>query len=370
MRLLTGILRLLPIVLLLAAPTGQAARIKDIASIDGISGTQVIGYGLITGLSNTGDSPRSTFTVQSVTSMLKRFGITVPQTNLRTRNVAAVMVTAVIPTFLKAGQRFDVQVSSLGDARSLQGGILLMTPLSGSDGGQVYAMAQGGVSVGGFQFSSSGSSVGKNFVSSGRVPNGGILEVDVPGNIVQNDELRIQLRDPDFTTSTRIAAAINRLPEFNDAAEALDAATIRVQLSPGQTQNQIMQSIARIEGLLVTPDPVARVVINERTGTVVIGGKVQLLESVVAHGSLEIQIQTESGVSQPNPFTIARERRVDSSVLSAEEERNPAVVLNNTSTVQEMADALNSLKVSPRDLIAIFQALKEAGSLQADLVVQ
>lgn len=346
--------------------TAGAARIKDIATVEGVSGIQVIGYGLVTGLNQTGDSPRSTFTVQSVTSMLKRFGIAVPQLNLRTRNVAAVMVTASIPSFQKKGTRFDVQVSSLGDASSLQGGILLMTPLS-SESGAVYGVAQGGLSVGGYDFQSKGSRVGKNFSSSARVPNGGLVDKDIPGTIVQNGQLRILLNDPDFTTSTRIATAINSLPGMNNGARAVDAATVQVQVPDPA---QVMQTIAQIEALQVTSDPTARVVINERTGTIVVGSAVQLLPAVVSHGGLEIQIQTVTSTQPQAPFTIAAPQPVQNSSLSAQERENPAIVLNGASTVQDMATALNALNVTPRDLIAIFQALKEAGALQAQLIIQ
>lgn len=344
----------------------EAARIKDIAAVEGVSGIQVIGYGLVTGLNQTGDSPRSTFTMQSVTSMLKRFGIAVPQLNLRTRNVAAVMVTASIPSFQKKGTRFDVQVSSLGDAKSLQGGILLMTPLS-SENGAVYGVAQGGLSVGGYDFQSKGSRVSKNFSSSARVPNGGLVDKDIPGTLVQNGQIRILLYDPDFTTSTRIAEAINRLPGLNNGAKALDAATVQVQLPDPA---QVMQTITQIEALQVVSDPTARVVINERTGTIVVGAAVQLLPAVVSHGGLEIQIQTVTSAQPQAPFTIEAPRPVENSSLSAQERENPAIVLNGASTVQDMAAALNALNVTPRDLIAIFQALKEAGALQAQLIIQ
>lgn len=344
----------------------QAARIKDIATVEGVSGMQVIGYGLVTGLNQNGDSPRSTFTVQSVTSMLKRFGITVPQYNLRTRNVAAVMVTATIPTFMKKGSKFDVQVSSLGDAKSLQGGILLMTPLSSGEGA-VFGMAQGGLTVGGYDFEASGSRVGKNFVASARVPNGGIVDKDIPGTVVQNGQLRILLRDPDFTTASRVATAINRIGALNNGASVVDAATVQVPLPD---PNQAMQLIAQIEVLQVAADPVARVVINERTGTIVIGAAVELLPAVVSHGSLEIQIQTTTTQPQQAPFTIAPPRPVQNATVSAQEHENPAVVLNGASTVQDMAAALNALNVTPRDLIAIFQALKESGALQAELIIQ
>ncbi len=362
--------KLLILTLFVASYTlSEAARIKDIASIEGVSGTQVIGYGLVSGLANTGDTQQSKFTVQSVANMLKRFGIIVPTANFRTRNIAAVMVTATIPTFMRKGSKIDVQVSSMGDAQSLQGGILLMTPLSGQDG-TVLATAQGGLSVGGYDFRSDGSRVGKNFVSAGRVPGGAIVEQEIKGQFVQNQLLRVVLREPDFTTSTRVADVINRSPNLSNAATAIDGATVEVKLPAGQTQGQVMLLIAQIEALPIVSDVAARVVINERTGTVVVGGAVQLLPAVVAHGGLEIQIQRTTTASQPAPFSLGRTQQVQNSAVTAQQEQNPPVALPATSTVQDMANALTSLKVSPRDLIAIFQALKEAGSLQGDLVIQ
>ncbi|MGA2299033.1 MAG: flagellar basal body P-ring protein FlgI, partial [FCB group bacterium] len=267
----------------------SAARIKDIATIEGVTGVQVIGYGLVSGLNNTGDNQRSSYAVQSVSNMLKRFGLTPPLIDPRIRNVAAVMVTATIPSFLKPGSKVDVQVSSIGDATSLQGGILLMTPMSTATG-TVMGMSQGALSVGGYDYQSLGSRVGRNFVTSGRVPNGLILEQEVKSQFIQNQLLKIVLRDPDFTTITRVATAINGVSGLANAATAIDAATVQVQLPAGQTQPQIMESIAQIEALNIVSDPVARVVINERTGTIVVGGNVQLLPAVIAHSGLEIQI--------------------------------------------------------------------------------
>ncbi|MFN5309370.1 MAG: flagellar basal body P-ring protein FlgI [Candidatus Kapaibacterium sp.] len=347
----------------------EATRIKDIATIEGVAGTQVVGYGLVTGLSNNGDTQQSRFTIQTITNMLKRFGVTVPAINTRTRNVAAVMVTATIPPFLRKGSRIDVQVSSLGDARSLQGGVLIMTPLSAADG-TLLATAQGGLSVGGYDFQQDGSRVGRNFVASGRVPNGGIIEQEVRGEFVQNQLVRIVLREPDFTTATRVATAINGSAGLANTASAIDAATVEVKIPTGQTQAQIVQTIAQIEALQVTSDPYARVVVNERTGTIVVGGAVQLLPAVVAHGSLEIQIQRTTTQPQQAPFTTQQPRQTQNSALSAQEEEYPPVVLPATTTVQDMANALNLLKVKPRDLIAIMQALKEAGSLQGELIIQ
>lgn len=359
--------------LMLCSPPFEAiaARIKDIATIDGATSVQVIGYGLVTGVNNQGDRRQSTFTVQSVASMLKRFGITVPQETLNLRNVAAVMVTASVPTFMKKGQKFDVQVSSLGDAQSLQGGILLMTPLIDANG-SVLAMAQGALTVGGFDFQSNGSRAGRNLTTSGRVPTGGLLEQDLESEIVKDRKLRILLRDPDFTTAVRISEAINRAPGLANSAEAVDAASVSVQMPTGASRSQIMSLIARIEALDVAPDPVARVVINERTGTIVVGGTVQLLPAVVSHGGLDIRIQSQENAIPPPPFTILPPSPVytRNSNLEVTEEMNPAVALPGATTVEEMANALNKLKVSPRDLIAIFQALHQAGALQAELVIQ
>ena len=302
--------------------------------------------------------------------MLKRFGITVPQTNARIRNVAAVMVTATIPTFMKTGSKVDVTVSAIGDARSLQGGVLIMSPLTLSDG-TIVGMAQGPVSVGGWDYQALGSRVSRNFVTSGRVPNGLILEIPIENQIIQNQQLKILLRDPDFTTSTRVATAITNLGG-GITATAQDAGTVLVQLPAGQNQGQNMANISQIESLQVQSDPVARVVINERTGTIVVGGSVELLPAVVAHGGLEISIQKQVIVQQPAPFTIRPPTPVETAEITTQEQVNPAngIQITQPVTVQNMAQALNDLKVTPRDLISIFQALKEAGSLQGELIIQ
>ncbi|MBM2813705.1 MAG: Flagellar P-ring protein [Ignavibacteria bacterium] len=362
-------LALLPVIFVFATDL-YAARIKDIATIEGMTGTQVIGYGLVTGLNQTGDNQQSTFTVQSVSNMLKRFGVTIPTQNPRTRNVAAVMVTTTIPTTMKRGSKVDVQVSSIGDATSLQGGILLMSPVSTSDG-DVVGMAQGGVSVGGYDFQSMGSRLGRNFVTAGRVPNGLILEKDIDAQFVQNQQLRVILRDPDFTTASNVAKIINTVPNLANAATAIDASAIVVAIPAGLTPGQITDMIAAIEILVVQSDPVARVVINERTGTIVVGGNVQLLPAVIAHGGLEISIQKQVVVPQPAPFTIRPPRPAETATIQTNEETNKAVGLQvQNPTVQSITTALNLLNVKPRDLIAIFQALKESGSLQGELIIQ
>lgn len=357
-------------ILIFALSIPSFARIKDIASIQGASGVQVIGYGLVTGLNQTGDNQQSSFTVQSVINMLKRFGLTPPANNPRTRNVAAVMVTATVPAFMKTGAKVDVQVSSIGDATSLQGGILLMTPLSLSNG-EIVGLAQGAVSIGGYDISSLGSRVGKNVSTSGRVPNGLILERNIESNFIENNLIRISLREPDFTTANRIAQAINGSAGLANTATAIDAGTVQVQLPAGTTLAQQINFISQIEALNVVSDPIARVVINERTGTVVVGGNVQLLPSVVAHGGLEIQIQKQVLVPQPAPFTIRPPQIAETAEINTNEEVTTAKALNvQGATVQNIADALNLLQVKPRDLIAIFQALKDAGALQGELIIQ
>lgn len=348
----------------------DAARIKDVAAVQGVSATQVIGYGLVTGLNNQGDNQATSFTVQSVSNMLKRFGLTVPQTNPRVRNVAAVMITTEIPAFAKRGTKLDINVSSIGDARSLQGGVLIMSPVSNMNG-IILGMAQGPVSVGGYDFEALGSRISKNYVTTGRVPGGLILERDIenPTDIINNQSIRISLYHPDFTTARNIAGAINGANL--GTATIIDAATVEVGL-PTNNRNDNMQSIANIEALQVATDAAAKVVINERTGTIVIGGNVEVLPSVIGHGNLEVTIQRQVVVPQPAPFTIRPPAPVETANVAAEEERNALspLTIPTGATVQNIVDALNALKVSPRDLISIFQALKQSGALQAELVIQ
>ncbi|HPD32946.1 MAG TPA: flagellar basal body P-ring protein FlgI [Bacteroidota bacterium] len=348
-----------------------AARIKDIAVIQGTTDVQAIGYGIVTGLNNTGDNPQTYFTNHSLKNLLLRFGITISQDNLRVRNIASVMVTATIPSFLKSGSKIDVTVSSIGDASSLQGGVLLLTPLSLSNG-DVIGTAQGPISVGGYDFSAYGSRISKNIATTARIPNGMVLEKDINANIITDNKIKIVLREPDYTTAMRVRDAVANLPNMNNSANTIDAATVEVQMPAGANQNQIMQLISQIELLNIVSDQVAKVVINERTGTIVVGGNVQLLPATIAHSGLEITIQKQVIIPQPAPFTIYPPYPpIETAEITAKEEAttaNPLVVQG--ATVQDMANALNALKVKPRDLIAIFQALKAAGSLQGELIIQ
>jgi flagellar P-ring protein precursor FlgI len=351
--------------------TAESARIKDIADIQGVSGVQVIGYGLVVGLNNTGDNQLNEFTNQSVRNMLQRFGLTTDGRNNRMQNVAAVMVTASIPTFSKKGGTVDVTVSSMGDATSLQGGNLLLTPLSLPDG-TIMGYAQGALSVGGYDFRALGTSVSRNFVTTGRIPRGLILQSDIRSDVAENDIVKVTLRNPDFTSVTRMSEAINALNGLNDAASAVDAATVEVNLGGGIEPNELMATISRIENINIELDPEARVVINERTGTVVVGGNVELLPAVVAHGGIEITIQRSLIIPQPAPFTILPPRIGEVADVIVEEDNTSSkpITVQQPTTVEGIASALNLLQVKPRDLISIFQALKESGSLQAELIIQ
>lgn len=346
----------------------SASRIKDLAYVQGMRGEQVIGYGLVVGLNGTGDSQRSTFTVQSVSSMLKRFGITVPQDQLRLRNVAAVIVTATIPAFTKEGGTVDVTVSSLGDATGLQGGTLLVTPLSGLNGA-VYASAQGPISVGGMNVRSNGSEVRRNHTAAGRVPGGAMIEKPVDVKIYDEWKVSVVLWQPDFTTAMRIVSAVNTKLGVQ-IASAVDASTIALNVPNAYRDNaKIIDFISQVELLEIVPDVAAKVVINEKTGTVVVGGNVTILPVAISHAGLNIEIQQTPVISQPQAFSKGTTVTTAVSSISAVQDSSAVVAINGAATVQEIAKALNSLRVSPRDVIAIFQALKEAGALKAELII-
>lgn len=344
----------------------NAQRIKDIAYINGDNSIQVVGYAIIVGLSGTGDSYRTSFTIQSISSMLKRFGITVPQEEIKTRNVAAVMVTATISNFLKPGSKFDVNVSSLGDARSLQGGTLLMTPLSTIEG-TVYAMAQGPVSVGGYELESpTGNKVGRNHSLTGRVPLGGILQQSLPGNF-STTNLKIFLRSPDLTTASNVSTSINE--HFaQEIASAVDPAEINI-IIPGDKQKDVVSFLAELESIQTITDYTAKVVLNERTGTVVAGNNVKIQPVTISHGGLNISVRSYPVVSQPGAFSGGESIFYNNMVPYARQDSSSAIAIDGASNVQEVAAALNRLKVTPRDIIAIFQALKESGALTAELVI-
>lgn len=353
--------------LLMFCHSGHAVRIKDIASLKGVRHNQLVGYGLIVGLDGTGDSGDSVFTIQSLAAMLERMGVTVDPNELDVANVAAVMVTADLPAFARTGSRIDVLVNSIGDAENLQGGTLLLTPLKAVDG-NVYAVAQGPVSTGGFSAGgNAGGKVQKNFPTVGRVVRGATVEREIPSNFSSKDVLTLSLHHPDFTTATRMAQAIN-LALRRPAARTLDAGTITVSV-PGEFRGNTVQLVTLIEGLGVTPDAVSKVVINERTGTVIMGENVRIATVAIAHGNLSIQIKETQEVSQPLPFSQGATAVTPESDVLIQEGNKPLFLVESGVSIGAVVRALNALGVSPRDLIAIFQALKAAGALQAELEI-
>jgi flagellar P-ring protein precursor FlgI len=360
---------LLSLLTMLAHPLEtSAARLKDIAAVKGVRTNQLIGYGLVTGLNGTGDGSGTKFTVQSLVNMLERLGIHALPDQVKVKNVAAVMVTADLPPFARIGNRFDVLVSSIGDAQSLQGGTLMMTTLKGADT-QTYAVSQGPILVGGFASSGeAGGGVQKNHPTVGRIPGGGTIEREIPFEFNRLGELVISLHDPDFTTAERLAKAINAKLGA-EAAHALDPGTVKIDL-PGGDHQDLVSLVASLEQLEVDPDRKAKVILAERTGTVIIGENVRVSPVAIAHGNLSVEIKEKKDVSQPAPFA-ERGRTVvtkDSNVNVTEEQRRLLLVESGAS-LGDLVSALNAIGVSPRDLITVFQAIKAAGALQADLEI-
>jgi flagellar P-ring protein precursor FlgI len=355
------------LILMLLAGDLAAVRIKDVAAFRGVRSNQLVGYGLVVGLNGTGDSDDAKFTLQSMAAMLEKMGVTVNPADISVNNVAAVMVTADLPPFARIGSRIDALVNSIGDAKNLQGGTLLMTPLKGADG-NVYAVTQGPVSTGGFSAGgASGDKVQKNFPTVGRVVQGALVEREIPFNLNQKDTLTLALHRPDFTTATRVAQAINA-GLMDQVATTQDSGTVKILVPPVYAGNSV-QLIAAIENLGVTPDAVSRVVINERTGTVIMGENVRISTVAIAHGNLSVQIKETQNVSQPLPFSEGQTRVTPESQVLVQEGRQPLFVVQTGVSIGEVVKALNALGVTPRDLIAIFQALKAAGALQAELEI-
>ncbi|MBZ0265082.1 flagellar basal body P-ring protein FlgI [bacterium] len=354
------------ILFLLPLSSFAQSRIKDLARIDGINSMQLIGYGLIVGLDGSGDSPRALFTNQALKNMLDRFGISLESDRVRVRNVAGVMVTAELPPFAKVGQKIDVIVSSMGDARSLSGGTLLLTPLIGVDE-NIYGIAQGPVSLGGFSVEEAGVSVSQNMNSVGRIPNGLMVERELTNTLEGLEFFRYALFEGDFTTATRIAEAINSAMG-DSIARAIDPVSVEVQVAP-EFSGGAMAMISMTESITVTTDQRARVIVNERTGTVAIGGNVKLSNVAITHGALSISIVSTPAVSQPGPFSPGRTVQDRVSQINVQQEGTKVTVIPESNSIADVASALNSLGVTPRDIISIFQALKQAGALQAELVI-
>ncbi len=345
-----------------------ASRIKDISDFEGIRENQLIGYGLVVGLNGTGDSLNNTpFTEQSLQAMLERLGVNTRNIDLNTNTVAAVMVTANLPPFATQGTRIDVNVSALGDAGSLQGGTLLVTPLVGADG-EVYAIAQGSVAIGGFSAQADAASVVRGVPTAGRIANGGLVERELEFKLASLTSLRLALRNPDLTTARRIALSINELIGM-PTAEPLDPGTVRLEL-PRQYDGNIVDLLTDIEQLIIEPDMPARVVIDENSGIIVMGQDVRVSTVAVAQGNLTVTIAETPQVSQPLPFANGDTTVVPRSEVAVEEDggRKLAIV-PETVTLRQLVDGLNALGIGPRDMISILQAIKASGALQAEIEV-
>lgn len=343
------------------------ARLKDITRVCGARENQLFGYGLVIGLDGTGDTANTVFTVNTVTSMLQRLGVTIPQGRIRLKNVAAVMVTANIGPFGKSGDRLDVTVSSLGDATSLQGGTLLQTPLQGADS-HVYAVAQGALSLGGFAASAGGASTKSGHPTVGRIPNGALIEQEIPMQFVVQNRLSLSLTNPDFSTAARIATVVREHLKVGDTqVAARDAATVDITI-PETYRQKVVELIGVLGDLRVPVDVPAKVVVNERTGTVVIGGQATVLPVALAQGDLTITVNPAFFASQPPPFSSGSTVTEHSADIEVKDSRVSLMEVRG-STVDELVRTLNLMRVSPRDIIAILQALKQAGALQAELQV-
>jgi flagellar P-ring protein precursor FlgI len=351
---------------LLAPGAAAASRVKELVDVVGVRDNVLVGYGLVVGLAGTGDTERLLFTQQSLAGMLGRLGIRIDPKDVRARNVAAVMVTARIPPFVRPGTRVDVAVGSLGNARSIAGGILLTTPLAAGDG-KVYAVAQGPVQVGGFEAGSGASWVRNNTPTSGRIAGAAIVERAVDTKLAAGP-MTLALRRPDLTTASRIAAAANA-KLGTGVAKALDAAGVEIT-PPDARKDDLVAFLSEVEALEVEADVRARVVVSERTGTLVAGEGVRIRPVAIAHGGLQVSVKTQSLVSQPSPF--ARQGQTvttQDADVRAEQQPGAAVALPATATVQDLAKALNTIGAAPRDLIAILEAMKAAGALEAELEV-
>ncbi|MFP5513768.1 MAG: flagellar basal body P-ring protein FlgI [Alphaproteobacteria bacterium] len=352
-----------------AAPAFAAsARIKDIVDVEGVRDNMLIGYGLVVGLNGTGDSlNNSPFTEQSLTGMLERMGVNTRGTNLRTKNVAAVMVTATLGAYAAQGTRIDVTVSAMGDAKSLLGGTLLVTPMMGADG-EVYAVAQGPIAVSGFSAQGQGASVTRGVPTSGRISSGAIVEREIQFSLAELPVLRLSLRNPDFTTAQRVATAIN-IQLRGNRAQATDPSSVLINV-PETRRGDVVGLVTEIEQLRITPDQVARVVVDEKSGVIVMGENVRISTVAIAQGNLTIRITETPQVSQPGPFSQGQTAVVPRTDIQVDEQSdNRLAVMNAGVTLQELVQSLNALGVGPRDMIAILQSIKAAGALQAEIEV-
>lgn len=356
--------------LALTLGTADAAntRLKELASLEGIRDNQLIGYGLVVGLNGTGDRRQTIFSVQSLTNLLQQMGVAVSPAQIRVANTASVIITATLPPFAQPGTRLDVTVGAIGDATNLQGGLLVLTALKGVDG-QVYAMSQGSVVTGGFAAGKAGNSSTVNHPTVGRVPGGGLVERVAP-SITPHDLLRLQMRAADFTTAVRVSQAINH--KFADGAAAIahadNSALITVKIPSGFKARET-EFIAELETLTVETDRTSRVVVNERTGTIVMGKEVRVTPVAIMHGNLTVEIETTAAVSQPNPMSAGKTEVVPQVGVAVKEEKTRNILLKQGATVEELVQSLTAIGATARDIISILQSLRSAGALEAEIEV-
>ncbi len=363
---------ILPVWMLLAARSVWAdkVRLRDLVMVAGARDNQLVGYGLVAGLSGDGDKDQI-YTLQSVANMLQRYGINIPAATISAKNVAVVMVTAEIPAFAKSGSRIDVTVASLGDAKALTGGVLLQTPLLGADN-KVYAVAQGAMTTGGFSAGAGGAggaSVTKNYPTTGQIANGALVEREIPATIVRDNTVQLLLREPGFTSAATVATAINAV--FTNSTHAADTTSLLVQMPEGAAVDPV-GFIAQLENIEVTPEtPSARIIINERTGTIVATARIHISSCAIAYGNITINVAQTLTASQPGPFSNAGKTVVTPGTSTeVKETKSSLIPMPELPTVEKVAQALNTLGATPRDMMSIFQALKQAGALQAELIVK
>ena len=365
------------VALAFAASAQQQVRVKDVATLTGLEDVQLYGYGLVVGLAGTGDKNQTVFTSQTVANMLKNMGIEMPDKQIRTMNVAAVIVTGILKPFKRRGTMLDVTVSSMGDATSLEGGTLILTPMQGPDGTN-YTSAQGPLATGGYDVLNGGlAHMRKNHVLVGRIPDGAIVQKEYGITMLDGKDLSLSLAQPDFTSALSLSQSINTAfgrPTSSPLARPLDAATVSINydiisrdsLRPSLS---LVELVSRIENLTFDVANTARVIMNERTGTIVAGGNVQISEVAVSHGGIKIEVVNRPEVVQPQPFSLGKTEVIPNPEMVVEEKSPEMVVLNGTTTVADLASALNSLGVTPRDVISILQAIKQAGALHAQLEI-
>ena len=348
----------------LARPAGT--RLKEVASLEGVRDNQLIGYGVVVGLNGTGDKRQTVFSAQTLTNMLKRMGVTVDPTTMQVKNVAGVMVTATLPPFAQPGTKIDITAAAIGDSTNLQGGLLVMTPMKGADG-QVYAMAQGPVMTGGFVAGRGGNTQTVNHPTVGRVPEGAIVERSPP-SVAPSSHLKLQLHEADFTTASRVVAALNKHFASNGlpVAKAESSALVSIDI-PASYSTRPIEFVAEMENLTIEPDRKQRIVINERTGTIIIGKDVRITPVAIMHGSLSVEVRTTLDVSQPAPFSQGQTTTTPEVDVKAKEAKAQNVILQQGATVEELSRALQAIGSTPRDIIAILQNMRAAGAIEAEI---